>query len=54
VTGYRIMARHLVEMIGNVKLVELKLPDMDCALGACARLLRSRSPRRTRSRARII
>ena len=24
VTGYRIMARHLVEMIGNVKLVELK------------------------------
>ena len=27
VTGYRIMVRHLVELLGSVKLVELKVRD---------------------------
>ena len=34
VTGYRIMVRHLVEMIGNVKLVELKVRDVDLRLAS--------------------
>jgi site-specific recombinase XerC len=29
VTGYRIVVRHLVELIGNVNLVELKVRDVD-------------------------
>ena len=32
-TGYRIMVRHLAGLIGNVKLVELKVRDADFALG---------------------
>ena len=31
VTGYRITVRHLIELIGNVKLVELKVRDVDFA-----------------------
>jgi hypothetical protein len=34
VTGYRIMARHLLELIGNVKLAELKVRDVQFALGS--------------------
>jgi hypothetical protein len=41
-TGYRIMARHLTGLIGNVKLVELKVRDVG---GPC------RSRRRTGRRA---
>ena len=32
-TGYRIMARHLTGLIGNVKLADLKVRDVDFALG---------------------
>jgi hypothetical protein len=48
VTGYRIMVRHLVEMIGNVKLVELKVRDVDSALGKLAKHLSTRSVRLAR------
>jgi hypothetical protein len=48
VTGYRIMVRNLVEMIGNVKLVMLKVPDVDFALGALAKHLSTRSVRLAR------
>ena len=37
VTGYRIMVGHLVELIGNVKLVELKVRDVEFALGKLAK-----------------
>ena len=47
-TGYRIMARNLVEMIGNVKLVELTAPDVDFALGTLAKYLSTRSVRLAR------
>lgn len=47
-TGYRIMARHLVEMIGNVELVELKVRDVDFALGKLAKHLSTRSVRLAR------
>ncbi len=43
-TGYRIM----VEMIGNVKLVELTVPDVDFALGTLAKHLSTRSVRLAR------
>ena len=48
VTGYRIMARYLVELIGNVKLVELKVRDVDFALGKLAKRLSTRSVRLAR------
>jgi hypothetical protein len=34
VTGYRIMVRHQVELLGSVKLVELKVRDVDLALAS--------------------
>ncbi len=34
VTGYQIMARYLIELIGNIKLTELKVRDVQLAL-AC-------------------
>ena len=48
VTGYRIMVRHLTELIGNVKLVELKVRDVDFALGKLAKRLSTRSVRLAR------
>jgi hypothetical protein len=48
VTGYRIMVRHLVELIGNVKFVELKVRDVDFALGKLAKRLSTRSVRLAR------
>jgi len=41
--GYRIMARHLTGLIGNVKLVELKVRGVDSALGQLAKRLSTRS-----------
>jgi len=48
VTGYRIMVRHLVELLGSVKLVELKVRDVDFALGKLAKRLSTRSVRLAR------
>jgi hypothetical protein len=48
VTGYRIMTRHLVELIGNVKLTELKVRDVGFALGGLAKRLSTRSVRLAR------
>ncbi len=48
VTGYRIMTRHLIELIGNVKLAELKVRDVDFALGRLAKRLSTRSVRLAR------
>jgi integrase len=48
VTGYRITVRHLVALVGNVKLVELKVRDVDFALGALAERLSTRSVRLAR------
>jgi hypothetical protein len=48
VTGYRIMVGHRVELIGNVKLVELKVRDVDVALGKLAKRLSTRSVRLAR------
>ena len=31
VTGYRIMARHVIDLIGKVKLVDLKVSDVQFA-----------------------
>jgi integrase len=42
------MVRHLVELIGNVKLVELKVRDVDFALGKLAKHLSPRSVRLAR------
>jgi len=42
------MVRHLVEMIGNVKLVELKVRDVDFALGKLAERFSTRSVRLAR------
>ena len=47
-TGYRIMVRHLVEQIGNVKLAELKVRDVQFALGKLAERLSTRSVRLAR------
>jgi hypothetical protein len=44
-TGYRIMVRHLVELIGHVELVELKVRDIDFARG---KLLSACQPRSVR------
>ena len=48
VTGYRIMVRHLTALIGNVKLVELKVRDVDSARGKLAKRLSTRSVRLAR------
>ena len=47
-TGYRIMVRHLVELLGSAKLVELKVRDVDFALGKLAKRLSTRSVRLAR------
>ena len=47
-TGYRIMARHLTGLIGNVKLVELKVRDIDFALDKLADRWSTRSVRLAR------
>jgi len=48
VTGYRIMVRHLVGLLGSVRLVELKVRDVDFALGKLAKRLSTRSVRLAR------
>jgi hypothetical protein len=48
VTGYRSMVRHLAGMIGHVKLAELKVRDVDFALGKLAKRLSTRSVRLAR------
>jgi hypothetical protein len=48
VTGYRIMVRHLTGLIGSVKLVELKVRDVEFALGKLAKRLSTRSVRLAR------
>ena len=47
-TGYRIMVRHLTALVGNVKLAELKVRDVDFALGKLAERLSTRSVRLAR------
>ena len=47
-TGYRIMVRHLAGLIGDVKLAELKVRDVDFALGKLAKRLSTRSVRLAR------
>jgi integrase len=47
-TGYRIMVSHLIELIGTVKLAELKVRDVDFALGKLAERLSTRSVRLAR------
>jgi hypothetical protein len=47
-TGYRIMARHMTELIGKLKLVELKVRDVDFALGKLAERLSTTSVRLAR------
>jgi hypothetical protein len=47
-TGYRIMVRHLTGLIGTIKLVELKVRDVDFALGTLAKRLSTRSVRLAR------
>jgi hypothetical protein len=47
-TGYRITAGHLTELIGNIKLVELKVRDVDVALGTLAERFSTRSVRLAR------
>jgi hypothetical protein len=47
-TGYRIMVSHLIELIGTVKLAELKVRDVDFALGKLAKRLSTRSVRLAR------
>ena len=48
ITGYRIMISHLIELIGTIKLVELKVRDVDFALGKLAKRLATRSVRLAR------
>jgi len=48
VTGYRIMARHLTGLIGHVKLADLKVRDVQFALGTLAERLSTRSVRLAR------
>ena len=47
-TGYPVMVRHLAGLIGNVKLTELKVRDVDFALGKLAKRLSTRSVRLAR------
>ena len=42
------MARHLIELIGNIKLSELKVRDVQFALGMLAERLSTRSVRLAR------
>ena len=48
VTGYRIMVRQLAGLLGSVKFVELKVRDVDFALGKLAQRLSTRSVRLAR------
>jgi hypothetical protein len=48
VTGYQGMARHLIGLIGNVKLADLKVKDVQFALGKLAERLSTRSVRLAR------
>jgi hypothetical protein len=48
VTGYQIMVRHLTGLIGNVKLADLKVRDVQFALGKLAERLSTRSVRLAR------
>ena len=48
VTGYRIMARYVIELIGKVKLVDLKVSDIQFALGKLAERVSTRSVRLAR------
>jgi hypothetical protein len=48
VAGYRIMVRHMVGLIGNVKLADLKVRDVQFALGTLAERLSTRSVRLAR------
>ncbi len=48
VTGYRIMAGHLTGLIGKVRLVELKVRDVQFALGKLAERLSTRGVRLAR------
>ncbi|MGH3187206.1 MAG: site-specific integrase [Streptosporangiaceae bacterium] len=43
VTGYRIMSRHLIELIGGIKLADLKARDVQFALAKLAARLSTRS-----------
>ena len=47
-TGYRIMSGHLMELIGTVKLSDLKVRDVDFALPKLAERLSTRSVRLAR------
>jgi hypothetical protein len=47
-TGYRITVRHLTELIGKTKLAELKVRDVDFALGTLAERFFTRSVRLAR------
>jgi hypothetical protein len=47
-TGYRIMVRHLAGLVGNVKFAELKVRDVDFALGKLAKRLSTRGVRLAR------
>jgi hypothetical protein len=47
-TGYRIMAGHMLELTGNVKLVDLKVRDVQFALGKLAERLSTRGVRLAR------
>jgi hypothetical protein len=46
--GYQIMSGHLIELIGTVKLSELKVPDVGFALGTLAKRLSTRRVRLAR------
>jgi hypothetical protein len=48
VTGYRITVRHLLELIGGVKVVGLKVRDVDFVLGKLAKRVSTRSVRLAR------
>jgi integrase len=48
VTGYQIMVRHLAGLIGNLKLADLKVRDVQFALGKLAERLSTRSVRLAR------
>ena len=48
ITGYRIMTRHLTALIGNVKMVDLKVRDVGSARGKLAKRLSTRSVRLAR------
>ena len=47
-TGYRSMVRHLAGLLGNVKLAEPEVRDVDLARGKLAKRLSTRSVRLAR------